>query len=188
MALPPVNMSVMRVVSAVNIETFVKNVSNVSSGSWVESHSLVVVSCFVVRNNSNVTIFVERVDSSSDTNSKVSVGKRSNSSCSPVEDPPLLVEAWVVVHDSQSVLMSSNVFMPEESSVSSHSRFDLEFDSISQWISSVVKWFSVKVPSLISSIVANVVDDLFVISVSSMENIKAVSSWVSEILSATSEV
>ena len=84
--------------------------------------------------------------------------------------------------------MSTNVFMPEESSVSSHSRFDLEFDSISQWISSVVKWSSVKEPSLISTIVADVVDDLFVISVSSSVNIKAVSSWRSKILSASWEV
>ena len=100
----------------------------------------------------------------------------------------MLVDAWVVVHDSQSVLVSSNVFVPEECSVSSHSRFDLEFDSVSQWISSVVKWSSVKEPSLVSSIVADVVDHLFVISVSSMENIEAVSSWVSEILSSSWEV
>jgi hypothetical protein len=91
----------------------------------------------------------------------------------------LLVEAWVIVHDSQSVLMTTNMFMIEKSSVSSHSRFDLEFNSVSQWISSVVKWFSVKVPSLISTIVANPVNDFFVISVSSSVNIKAVSSWTS---------
>lgn len=51
----------------------------------------------------------------------VSISLGSDRSSSPVEDEPLLVVSWVGVSDSQSVLVSSNVFFPEESSVGRHS-------------------------------------------------------------------
>jgi hypothetical protein len=40
---------------------------------------------------------------------------------SPVKGPPLFVIHWVVVLDSHSELVSTNVFSMEESSVSTHS-------------------------------------------------------------------
>ena len=50
-----------------------------------------------------------------------SVGKGSDSLGSPVEDKPLSSVSWVVVLDSESVLLGTNVLMPEEGSVRSHS-------------------------------------------------------------------
>ena len=60
---------------------------------------------------------------------------RSDRSGSVVECPPLSSVIWVVVLDSKSVLVTSNVLRGEESSVVSHCVLDLEFNSVSQWIS-----------------------------------------------------
>lgn len=45
----------------------------------------------------------------------------SNGSSSSVEDPPLSLIPWLMVLDSNLVLMSSDVLMPEEGSVLRHS-------------------------------------------------------------------
>jgi len=95
----------------------------------------------------------------------VSVSEGSNSLGSPVESPPLSVVTWVVVLDSQSVLVGSNMLMPEEGSVSAHSSLDLELDTVSEWISWEVKWSSVDVPGLVSTVVALPPDDLVGVSV-----------------------
>ena len=46
----------------------------------------------------------------------------------------MLVIAWIVVSDSESVLIATNAFFPEECSVSLQSRLDLELHSIGNWI------------------------------------------------------
>jgi len=53
--------------------------------------------------------------------SKVTSGFRSDGLGSSIESPPLLVIVRVVVSDSQSILVSTNMFMPEEGSVLGHS-------------------------------------------------------------------
>lgn len=57
---------------------------------------------------------------------------------SSVIDPPSLWFSWVVVHDSQSVVVVSNVFVPEQVSASSHSRSDLESLVAIDWEASVL--------------------------------------------------
>ena len=51
---------------------------------------------------------------------KSSVISRSDGSGSLVEDEPLLDALWVVVSNSESVLISTNMLMSEESSVLFH--------------------------------------------------------------------
>lgn len=92
---------------------------------------------------------------------------------------------WIVVLDSQSVLVATNMLMPEESSCSAHSSLDLELDTISQWISWNVHWSSIKVPSLVSTVMASPVDNPSVVVVFATMDIKAVSCWISEVSSAT---
>lgn len=80
---------------------------------------------------SDILVVLVSSDSSSNTDSITgsSLVSKNVASSSPgseslgsrIEGPPLLVVLWVVISDSQSVLMSTNVFVPEESSVGSHS-------------------------------------------------------------------
>jgi hypothetical protein len=69
---------------------------------------------------------------------------------SAIEGPPLLSFGiiWVVVSDSESVLVTTDVFMPEDSSVGFHSRSDLELNTVSQWVSWVLNALGVNDPSL----------------------------------------
>lgn len=65
------------------------------------------------------------------------------------------------------------MFVPSDSSVSSHLRFDLESKSISKWISWEVNTFLIDVPGLVQSIVALPVDNMSVVAVVVSMNIKA---------------
>jgi len=88
-----------------------------------------------------------------------SSGPGSDGSGSGIEGPPLLRALWVVVLDSDSVLVSSNVLSPEQGSVSAHSRFDLESFSISNWVWWVSEWdlwLGIDEPSLVDTVVASV--------------------------------
>lgn len=100
----------------------------------------------------------------------------SDSLCSPVEGEPLSVVHRVVVLDVGSVLVSSNVVLPEECSVSSHSRLDLEFDSISKWVWWVLHLVNLLVnrPSLVGSVVAAPPVDVSSLRVRISMNIKAI--------------
>lgn len=51
-----------------------------------------------------------------DRHGEPSVGSSSDRSGSPVEHEPLLVVVWVVVLDSESILMGSDVLSVEQSS------------------------------------------------------------------------
>ena len=84
------------------------------------------------------------------------------------------------------------MLMVENSSVLWESRLDLEFDTVSQWVTWEVWLLLVDVPLLVSSVVAVVEDNVHVVSVLRSVDIKAssrdisdvsVSSWVeSELL------
>jgi hypothetical protein len=104
MALPPDNMSSVRVVSTMNIETLVQDVSDVSSSTWEESH-LNVLTGAVWKYDSVVAVIVEVSGVLLNRDGSVSVSKGSDSSGSPVKDPPLSVVSWVVVLDSESILV-----------------------------------------------------------------------------------
>jgi hypothetical protein len=62
----------------------------------------------------------------------------------------------MVVLDSQSVLVSSDVLLPVEGSVSSHSVLDLESDSVTKWIRWELwsSWLDVVGPGLVEAVVA----------------------------------
>jgi len=104
MALVPVDMSSVSVGVSVNIKASNTDISDVSSGS-VEPSDLLDQFTSVLSDNSSVVVVVIVVSSYLDRDRLSGVRSRSNSSCSPVEDEPLLVIVWVVVLDSESVLV-----------------------------------------------------------------------------------
>jgi hypothetical protein len=118
MAAPPDGVSSVNVSCSMDIKALSEVVSNVSFVSWVES-SLLVRLVSVSSHDSGST-FSESLTLLAGDNS-VSVSIRSDSSSSFVEDEPLLVVSRVAILDSQSVLMSSNVLLDDESSTLSHS-------------------------------------------------------------------
>ena len=99
---------------------------------------------------------------------------------SRVKDKPLLVQRWKVVSDPESVLVRSNMLVPEQGSVGRHSRLDLELDSISEWVSWVVEWSSVNEEGLVCVVVANSESHVSRVP-SCVHGIKAVSSWRSDV-------
>ena len=103
-----------------DIQALLPGVSDVSSGSWVHSHSLLMV-VLEVSDDSGVAVVHPVVSTDLDGDDLVSISESSNGLGSPVEDEPLSVVTWVVVLDSESVLMVTNVLVPEEGSVSRHS-------------------------------------------------------------------
>ena len=104
---------------------------------------------------------------------------------SSVEGEPLLVLPWGIISDSESILVSSNVFGDLKSSVGSHSRSDSESDSIGvDWSSSDLT-SGVKSPTLVGIVVAVPVDNMSSVSVRSTMNIKALSSVVLDVSSAS---
>lgn len=105
-----------------------------------------------------------------------------------VKDPPLSHIVWIVILDSQSVLMMTNVLMPEESSSALHLGLELEFDSVVEWISWEMNSSSVNPPSLVSAVMAAVPDGNSMVGVMGTMNVKAVSSSVSDVSSASWEV
>lgn len=116
-----------------------------------------------------------------------SVTLSSDCSSSPVEDEPLFQVPWSVVSDSKSPLMSTDMLVIEESSSTFHSRLDLESDSISQWVSWELDTFSVELPTLMITILANiehnVVAVIVSISASNVSDFHAFLTSVSDVLS-----
>jgi len=102
-----------------------------------------------------------------------------------VEDPPLLSVPWLAVLDSQSELVSSDVLVPEEGSLRSHSSLELELDSIFQWLSWPALVSLVNPPGLVETVVAVVEDDVSVVSVAVSMDIEALSSVVLEVSSGS---
>jgi len=116
-AVPEDNVSVVVVVSTVNVQTFSTVVSNVSSGSTVPGESLVDLGSPWSDSSSNSDLVTLSLLVG---NGVVSSGEGSDSSGSGIEDEPLLVVPWGVVSDSKSVLVSTNVLGPEEGSSGWH--------------------------------------------------------------------
>jgi hypothetical protein len=87
-----------------------------------------------------------------------------------------------MVLDSESVLVSTNMLVPEESSLGSHSRSDLESSSVLEWLSWPLNGSLIDPPSLVETIVAFVEDGVHVVGVSVSIDIKAESSVVLDVL------
>ena len=95
--------------------------------------------------------------------------------------------SWMVVSDSKSVLVTSDVLTHEEGSVGGHSRLDLESNSVSQWELWIVVSLGVVVPLLVLTIVALIPVEVSVMRVVSTVDIKASSNNISDVLSVSSE-
>jgi hypothetical protein len=93
----------------------------------------------------------------------------------------LLFVVWVVVLDSESVLVVTNMLVEEDSSVLWKSGLDLESNSVLQWVSWEVWSSLVDVPLLVSSVVALPEDDVHVVSVLASVDIKAGSRDISDV-------
>ena len=161
-AVPEDNMSVVTVVSTMNIEALATVVSDVSSVSRVPLDSLSVVSSPWSHGGGNSD---SEASSLLVGNHEASLVEGSDGLSSSVEGEPLLVLGWVVVSDSESELVSSDVLVVEEGSVVWHHRSDLELDTGSQWVLWIVNSSSVDPPSLVGVVVALVPDDVSVVSV-----------------------
>jgi len=117
-AFPVDNVVVVMVSSSISIKAESTVVSDVRRSSIVPSDSIVVSSSVLSGINSNIGSECS-TDLVTDTIVSLVVG--SDGLSSQVEGPPLFSVGWIVVLDSDSVLMSSDVFMVEHSSVSVHS-------------------------------------------------------------------
>lgn len=118
MASPPDDVSVVRVGFSVNIKALSWDVSDVSDRTSIEGSSLVRLTNPLSDDSSSVDL--ESL-SSLVGDGIVSFVNWSNGSSSSVKEPPLSDVPWLMVLDSESKLISTNMFMPEESSSVSHS-------------------------------------------------------------------
>lgn len=101
-----------------NIEAPSSSVLNVSVGSTDPLHSLVNLSS--VLSDDSWGVVSESIACVSG-HGVVSSGPWSDGLGSVIEGPPLLVVHWVVVLDSESVHVSTDVLVPEEGSSAWHS-------------------------------------------------------------------
>lgn len=172
-------MSVVNISSSVDIHAEFAIESDVSSG-LVEPHdslNWLSLECSHDNSDSSSHLVLKSGEGLS------SLGKGSNSQGSSVEDEPLSLVSGVVILDVSSEA-STLVISPVEGSVTSHSRFDLELDVVTEWV-----WWeldglwhlSVNNPSLVSSVMAVPEDNVSVVTVSSSVNIKALASVVLDV-------
>lgn len=184
MAVVEDDMSIVRVGSSMDIEALATVVSNVLDLSRVPLDLLGVGSSVWSDNSSNVDL---EALASLVGNSVLSLGEGSDGLSSGIEDPPLLVVVWIVVLDSESILVVSDVLSEVQGSlVGEHSRSDLELNSRSKWLNWVVNSLLVEVPSLVGSIVAVVPNGPSLVMVISTVDIEASSSNISDVLDASS--
>ena len=142
-----------------------------------------ILSVSLVVSNSLVNLILEWSDHSRSSNSETlsiligdgiaSSGASSDSSCSHVKDPPLSVVLVLVVSDSESELISTNMLSPVSSSEGAHFRLDLELDSVSVNLLWISESSLIDVPGLVCTVVALVPDCESVVNVSSSMYIKA---------------
>jgi hypothetical protein len=166
-----------------NIKTLVSIISDVSSGSTVPLNSLEVLTSPWPHGCSNTDSELVALLVSKDVRSSC---PSSNGPGSRVEEEPLSVVFRVVVSDSKTELVSSNMLIPEECSVVSHSALDLELDSISKWLRWISDSLEVDVPCLVETVVARPEGSPLVVDISSSPDINALVDWVSDVLSASS--
>jgi len=176
----PDDVSVVSVRVSMDIQASCSLISDVSSASS-EPSDLLKTLVSVVSSNSSVAVVAPVVSIVLNGDDESSVTSSSDSSGSPVKYPPLSNVVWVVVLDSESVLVVTNVLVVSDSSSVSHERFDLEFDSISQWVSWEVNSSSIKEPSLTNLIVAIIPVGKSVVAVAISLGTETSSTWVSDV-------
>ena len=107
----------------------------------------------------------------------------SDGSGSLIEDPPLLWVPWLVVLDSESELVATDVLVPEQGSSGSHSCSELESASVLEWLSWPGLGSLVDPPGLVHTVMAVVEDNVSVVSVAVSVNVEALSAIVLEVSS-----
>jgi len=142
-AVPPDDMSVVMVMSSMNIKALSSIVSDVSSRSTINSDLLLDLSSPLSDDSwsSDVEFLTGLVG---DTES--SLEESSDGSSSGIEHPlssfsDLVVSSVMLdieVVDSQSELVSTDVLVPEEVLTARHLGSDIELNTVSQWLS--VSW------------------------------------------------
>lgn len=118
---------------------------------------------------------------------EVSLEVWSDSSSSAVKDPPLLLVKWHVVLDSQSVLVSTDVFVPEQGSTTAHLRSQLESDSVGNWLLWILSSLLVDPPGLVGSVVAIPEDDMSSLGIACPMDIETFLSIVLDVLLVLAE-
>lgn len=170
-AVPEDDASILSVATTVDIEALATVVSDVSLGTSVDSDSLVdLVS--PLSDDSRVSDVELLAGSVGD--GEFLVRSSSDGSGSGVEhEPELLVKLLVVLQDldvelvdSQSELVSTDVFVPEQEPARFHVGLDVEHDIVGQWL--MVSWLTgdgVDSPAHVDKVVAIPPDDRSVIQV-----------------------
>lgn len=179
----PDHLSLVAIRVAVGVEASSSLVSDVLVSTVEPSDSLESILGVEWSNNSCVAVGIPVVSVNLDRDSVAWSLSRSDGSGSPVEEEPLRKVLWVVVSDSQSVLGASDVLSTVESSLLTSRGLDLESESISEWVSVEGNSLGVNSPSLVVAVVAWVELDLSSVTVSSVPDVEAESSVVSEVSS-----
>lgn len=145
-----------------DIKTKSGDISDVSFVSWPEGSSLIGLGSPLSDDgwSSHVELRVVGVGKS-----KVSLLHWSDSSCSSIKEEPLSIVPWLGVMNSESVLVSTNMLVPEKGLSSAHSGSDLESSSIWELLFRPADGSLIDVPLLVLSIVAVVVDNVSVVGV-----------------------
>jgi len=176
MAMPPSHLFVLHVVARVHVQAHASVVLDV------------VVLAFVPLNSIKVAVLV-RTNDSSVTNSpansvlvaqnEVLLGPGSDGVGSLVKDEPLTIVFGPVVTDAQVVLVSSNVFVPVQSTVSVHLGLDLELHVVSQRVGWVSDSLSINHPAEVGVALTAVPDGVVVVTCTSQ--IQAMTTSVSDV-------
>ena len=106
---------------------------------------------------------------------------RSDALSSSVEPEPLLGVSWLRSLGSHVPDITSSVLGNVEGSLVSSLVLDLESNSVTEWLSSVLGTSLIEEPSLVETVVAVPEDDVSVVSVGSTMDIKALSSVVLDV-------
>jgi hypothetical protein len=172
------------VLSANNIEALLAVVLDVAVGSIVPSDLL--ESFFLPWSNDSGSVDVVSLTKLVSQDVVLSVVS-SDSLSSVIKVEPLLLVFWVVVLDSESVLVTTDVFSPGDSSVACHLALELELDAIGKWIRWVFNTDSVHVPAHSSTISALTPKGVSVLVIVTTTDIKAVVTVVSDVSVVTGE-
>lgn len=182
-AVPPGDWLVVSVLSSPDVKAQTVVVSEVLSVSSEPGDLLDVSLTVVVWSGDGESSLSEEL-SSLVSNDESSVFVGSDGSGSAVKSPEVSLKVRYQAFDSQSVLSSrhgSGIVV--ENSVSWEDRSDDEGLTVSNWIPWWVESSRVKEPDLVVTVVAVPPSDYLVVDQSVMDNIQALSSQVSEVLS-----
>lgn len=177
-AVVPGNVHVLSLVVSSNVEALSSIVLDVSSGSTVPSDLIINLVSELSDDSSSVDVELLSILVS---NHKVSSVEGSDSLGSSIENEPLVVVVWVVPVHSQSELVSTNMLREEQSLVGLESGSDLESNSRGKWLLWIVVSLSVNIPSLVSSVMAFVPDQMSVVLISSSVNVEASHTHISDV-------